>query len=54
MPDYKKMYTTLFNKITDVIEQLQEVQRETEEMYIESPEPELIVIEPETDDKPEE
>jgi hypothetical protein len=53
MPDYKKMYAKLFNKVTDVIEQLQQVQRETERMYIDSPEPELIVIEPKTDDDPE-
>ena len=36
MPDYKKMYYTLFNKITDVIEELKEVQCEVEELYIES------------------
>jgi len=35
MADYKKMYHTLFNKITDIINELQEVQRLTEEMYIE-------------------
>lgn len=35
MPDYQKMYTTLFNKITDLIEELQKVQQLTEEMYME-------------------
>jgi len=27
MPDYKEMYFELFNKITDVIEELKEIQR---------------------------
>ena len=27
MPDYKTMYKELFNKVTDVIEQLQEAQK---------------------------
>ncbi len=34
MPDYQKMYTTLFNKITDLIEELQKIQQLTEEMYM--------------------
>ena len=34
MNDYEEMYKALFNKITDVIEELKEVQRQTEEMYI--------------------
>lgn len=36
MNDYKDMYYHLFNKITDIIEKLQEVQREMENMYIET------------------
>ena len=36
MPDYEQMYYKLFNKITDVIEELKEVQANTEEIYIES------------------
>lgn len=36
MPDYQKMYHTLFNEITDIIEQLQSVQIKTEELYINS------------------
>ena len=36
MPDYKTMYAKLFNAITDATEILQQAQRETEEMYIES------------------
>ena len=46
MPDYKKMYHRLFNVQTDVIETLQQAHRETEEMYISAPEPEVRVIEP--------
>ena len=34
MADYKKMYFTLFNKISDVMEELKEVQQITEEIYI--------------------
>ena len=34
MEDYKSMYFKLFNQITDVIEQLKEIQATTEEMYI--------------------
>ena len=34
MPDYKKMYTALFNAMTDAIEKLQKAQIETEEIYI--------------------
>ena len=34
MENYKKMYFTLFNKITDIIEELKEVQQKTEEEYI--------------------
>ncbi len=35
MADYKEMYFKLFNKISDVIEDLQEIQNQAEEMYIE-------------------
>ena len=38
MPDYKKLYFELFNKISDIIEELQELQRKTEEMYVEDDE----------------
>lgn len=34
MPDYKKLYHKLFNDITDVIEDLQKAQQDTEEMYL--------------------
>ena len=34
MPDYKKMYYILFNKITTIVAELQEAQQHTEELYI--------------------
>lgn len=42
MSNYKEMYLKLFNKITDVINELQEIQQLTEEMYIESKEITII------------
>ncbi|RPF47441.1 hypothetical protein EDD70_0226 [Hydrogenoanaerobacterium saccharovorans] len=36
MPDYEKMYTVLFNRVTDAIEQLQTAQQITEEIYVAS------------------
>lgn len=38
MADYKAMYYKLFNKVSDVICDLQEIQQICEEMYIESEE----------------
>jgi len=34
MEDYKKAYFSLFNKLTDVIEELKEIQCQAEEMLI--------------------
>ena len=34
MTNYCEMYHILFNKITDIIEELQEIQHRMEEMYI--------------------
>lgn len=53
MADYQKMYLKLFNKVTDVIEELQQVQRETEELYIQGEETELTVLKPDKNDEPE-
>ena len=48
MPDYQKMYTTLFNAVTDALDELERsrcdaarfllirAQQETEELYIET------------------
>lgn len=43
MPDYKKMYFTLYNAQTDAIAILQQAQRMTEEMYMRTP-PEIRVL----------
>lgn len=51
MPDYATMYRKLFNAQTDTIETLQSLtnklitqHQEVEGMYINAPEPELIVL----------
>ena len=36
MPDYREMYFELFNKLTDVIEELKGIQKDMEEKYIDS------------------
>ncbi len=44
MPDYQMMYHMLFNHITDTIESLQMIQRQTETLYMNSPDPELTLL----------
>lgn len=44
MADYQKMYTTLFNAMTDAISTLQEAQKKTEEMYISTDEPLISIL----------
>lgn len=44
MPDYQKMYIKLFNKVTDVIAELQQIQKETEQMYIKNADNELFLL----------
>lgn len=44
MPNYKKMYFTLFRATEQAINTLIEAQRECEELYISEPETELRVI----------
>ena len=46
MADYQRMYTTLFNAVTDAITILQDAQQLTEEQYVESGEPTITVIQP--------
>lgn len=45
MPDYKAMYLSLFNSVTDAIEILTEAQKKAEEMYINSAETEQDIKE---------
>lgn len=44
MADYRKMYLTLFNKITDVIGELEEVQRMTEKIYTDEETPHITAL----------
>lgn len=44
MINYSEMYHILFNKITDIIEELQEIQRQTEEMYIQSQKCDMVSL----------
>lgn len=41
MPNYKKMYTPLFNAVTDVVEKLKQAQIDTEEIHMS--EPDLLI-----------
>ncbi len=45
MPDYKKMYLTMFKASEDAVNLLLQAQRECEELYISSPEAEIRVLE---------
>ena len=45
MPDYAAMYKKLFNSQTDAIALLQQAQKETEEMYVSAPDPDVRVLE---------
>lgn len=53
MPDYKKMYFTLFNAVTTAINQLQEAQRKGEDTYIEGGEPPLAILLQRAEKRPE-
>lgn len=44
MADYQAMYSALFNKITDVIEDLKLIQQQTEEMHISAGAPSTSLI----------
>lgn len=44
MPDYKEMYLKLFRASEDAVNLLIAAQRECEELYLSSPEPELKII----------
>lgn len=44
MADYQDMYAVLFRKVTDVIEELKNVQRQTEEIYLSSEQSDIRMI----------
>ena len=50
MADYRKMYTKLFNTVTDTIQNLQAAQVETEEMFISQEEPNTTLLHPDNAD----
>lgn len=52
MADYKKMYDSLFNDVTDAISLLQRAQQKTEELFISSDEGVIVELkrDPEPDD----
>lgn len=54
MPNYKKMYYKLFNKITNVIDELQEIQRETQEMYTTCSKAKIVLLNDNNDKKDDE
>ena len=49
MADYKRMYTKLFNTVTDTIQNLQAAQVETEEMFVSQKEPKITVLNQDND-----
>ena len=51
MPDYKEMYLKMFRASEQAVNILIKAQRECEELYISSPEPELQIIELPTETK---
>jgi len=44
MVHYEQMYKILFNKMTDIIEEIQEIQRQTEEMFMQGKDSEFILL----------
>lgn len=44
MSDYEKMYSVLFNKITDIVEELKEVQQLTEEMFMKQDHNRIVLL----------
>ena len=54
MADYRKMYDSLFNDVTDAITLLQRAQQKTEEIFLSGDDVVLdLPQKPEPDDKPE-
>lgn len=44
MPDYKKMYLTLFKATEDALKILEDAQLECEELFISAEEPEITLL----------
>lgn len=52
MPDYEKMYLTLFRATEETVNLLLAAQRECEELYISSEEPKIILLPSENEKAP--
>lgn len=52
MSNYNEMYIMLFNKITDIIEELQQIQCQTEELFIRDGDPKLMLLKSCKDEQP--
>ena len=50
MPDYKKLYITMISETEKAINILIEAQKKCEELYITAQEPEIKIIDSNTDD----
>lgn len=50
MPNYKEMYLTLFRASEKAVNIIIEAQKEVEEFYINSPDPEILIIPTNNDD----
>ena len=52
VPDYEKMYLTLFRATEEAVDLLIAAQRECEELYVSSEEPKLILLPSKNDKTP--
>ena len=50
MPDYSEMYYELFNKVTDTIEALKQIQQHTEEMCMKNDGAQVVLLRSASDD----
>lgn len=50
MPNYKEMYLTLFRASEKAVNIIIEAQKEVEELYINSPKPEILIIKQNNDE----
>ncbi|MDR3271081.1 MAG: hypothetical protein LBT32_06215 [Peptococcaceae bacterium] len=49
MADFKAMYYSLFNKVTDAVHILEEAQKMSESTYIDNDDPSISLIHPDPD-----
>jgi len=51
LADFRKMYLHLFNRVTDAVSLLQEAQREGEDTYTESKDPNIVILDHKQDNE---